>query len=127
MENILKSKESGDNHRRYVELEEGAQWKVPVVEPDLKEIEQKHKLASCLFCSTLRDDVRTNTPHLKDHTKPTHRWTIRSLSRISESLETVVVTFHPLSNLPPASDSTGKGTKLPTRTFYFFPEEALRP
>jgi hypothetical protein len=127
IEKILKSKESGGNHRCFVDLEKGAQWTAPVLKRNLKATEQNEKLVSCLFCSTLRDDVSTIAPHLKDHNEPTHRWTIRSLSRIRESLETVVVTFHPLPNLPLAEGDTGKRAKLPRRTFFLFPEEALHP
>jgi hypothetical protein len=127
IDGILRSKESGGNHRRCVELEKGTQWKVSDTGIELEATEGKQKLVSCLFCSTLRDDVNTTTPNLKNHNEPIHRWTIRSLSRIRESLETLVVTFHPLPKLPLASDSTGRGVRLPTRTFFLLPEEALSP
>jgi hypothetical protein len=80
-----------------------------------------------LFCSTLRTDVDDLAPHLRrqEHTKswPAYRWNIRSLSRIRESLEAIVVTFRYVPPANPEDRDTAVDIVLPTRTFFLFPEE----
>ena len=57
---------------------------------------------------------------------PLYRWSIRSLAKIRESPETVVVTFR---YVPPAKRPNGiagseeEDIELPTRTFLLFPDE----
>ncbi|KAF2679352.1 HET-domain-containing protein [Lentithecium fluviatile CBS 122367] len=127
IDTIFKSKESWEKHRSYAELEESAEWSVPVEASDLQKTREAQKKDRCLFCSALHSDIDRHAPELKNHNGPIHRWTIRSLSRIRESLETVVVTFHPIPITPERADDTVKEAKLPTRTFYCFPEESLGP
>lgn len=137
IETILESKESWDYHKCDVCVqhdEDASQRSANSTATAHETAAQKTAAAAapegrCLFCSTLREDVETLAPDLRPLAE--YRWTIRSLSRIRESLETVVVTFHPV---PPPSASTApapKGalapTDLPTRTFYFFPEADLGP
>ena len=84
----------------------------------------------CLFCSTLRKDIRRVAPWLKEwdyaDSWPVYRWSIRSLAKIRESPETVVVTFR---YVPPAQRPNGAtgdeadDIQLPTRTFLLFPEQ----
>ena len=116
IENILKNTESWGYHRCYACLREGSEWTVHDVE----------KNERCLFCWTLRHDVETLEPELKEHSGPVYRWSIRSLSRIRESLETVIVAFR---QIPKANEDGGIGEEilLPERTFYFFPEDAIAP
>jgi hypothetical protein len=88
----------------------------------------------CLFCSTLRRDIRRVAPWLKEsdyaESWPVYRWSIRSLAKIRESPETVVVTFR---YVPPAKRPSGRAYEedndigLPTRTFFLFPDEVLQP
>ncbi|KAF2468285.1 HET-domain-containing protein [Lindgomyces ingoldianus] len=91
----------------------------------------------CLFCYTLQEDIATFAPGLKElggeNFWPVYRWSIRSLAKIRESLETVVVRFRPIPRPANGDENLELRTKaedaeeLPTRTFFFFPEEALKP
>lgn len=56
---------------------------------------------------------------------PIYRWSIRSLAKIRESAETVVVTFRyvpPEKKLGDHSSGQQANLKLPTRTFFLFPD-----
>lgn len=87
----------------------------------------------CLFCSTLRKDIKRVAPWLKEsdyaESWPVYRWSIRSLARVRESLETVVVTFR---YVPPKKRPDRMGSKeeedieLPTRTFFLFPDKGTQ-
>jgi hypothetical protein len=123
--NILEGKESWEyHHQSYAFLEKSC-----AIDTDTsKDVHggQKKK-ERCLFCSTLKTDVDNLAPHLQrqKYTKswPAYRWNIRSLSRIRESLEAIVVTFR---YVPPANHEdrdTAVDIVLPTRTFFLFPEE----
>ncbi|KAJ8112154.1 hypothetical protein OPT61_g5416 [Boeremia exigua] len=88
----------------------------------------------CLFCSTLRKDIRRLAPWLKEsdyaESWPVYRWSIRSLAKIRESPETVVVTFRyvPPKKRPAVEVGGGQDSiDLPTRTFLLFPEKDLQP
>jgi hypothetical protein len=128
--NILKSRESWDYHRCETCAKERSEPTAPFVH---KGPQQAEKNERCLFCSTLLNDIERFVPRL-DSSK-SHRWTVRSLSRIKESLETVVVTFHPLAAEALLSQTTGTSKDavqeasggLPTRRFYFFPEAEMGP
>lgn len=120
IDNILRSAESWELHRCYNCLEQGAKRKRNVSPGSTKHEAsgQGREEDPCLFCSALCEDIDRKAPHLEEYTGPIHRWSIRSLSRIRESLETVVLTFYPLPDL---------ASNLPVRTFYLFPEDALGP
>lgn len=131
-EKVLGSELSWDyHHGSYTSLEQSASF-VSEVDPFKRE--------RCLFCSTLKQDIDEIAPTLKDEKRrdewPVYRWSIRSLARIRESLETVVVTFREIATINDSQD--GKKAKemhddseenkedmkpLPTRAFYLFPEE----
>ncbi|KAH6638301.1 heterokaryon incompatibility protein-domain-containing protein [Boeremia exigua] len=88
----------------------------------------------CLFCSTLRKDIRRVAPWLKEsdyaESWPVYRWSIRSLAKIRESPETAVVTFRyvpPKKRLAVGVDADLDNIDLPTRTFFLFPDEDLQP
>ncbi|KAJ4987408.1 heterokaryon incompatibility protein [Stagonosporopsis vannaccii] len=88
----------------------------------------------CLFCSTLRKDIRRLAPWLteSDYAEfwPVYRWSIRSAAKIRESPETVVVTFRyvPPKKMPGVDASRDQDSiDLPTRTFFLFPDEDLQP
>ncbi|KAF1959260.1 HET-domain-containing protein [Byssothecium circinans] len=117
VENILKSDESWDYHRTYTDLKAGSEWTV----------ERGGKPERCLFCSTLRQDIETLAPELKESNEPIYRWNIRSLARIRESLETIVVTFRQNPITRNDGDVLIEEAKLPERTFYFFPEDTIAP
>ncbi len=129
IENVLESKEPWDyHHKSYHGLKESCQW--DAVNQPVRESKEKKK-EQCLFCSTLYADVEKFAPKLKERRYatvwPICRWNIRSLAKIRESLETVVVTFR---YVPPVRDvdiEELKGSELPTRTFFFFPEDDLQP
>lgn len=84
----------------------------------------------CVFCAQLREDVKQLAPSLNesDYTQswPLYRWSIRSLAKIRESPETVVVTFRYVSaeDVPNGeiSGTEHKNVNLPTRVFYLFPD-----
>lgn len=125
IKNILESKEPWEyHHGSYASLENSCALESKT---SLDVPKSQLKKERCLFCSTLKTDVDNLAPHLQNqkHAKswPAYRWNIRSLSRIRESLEAVVVTFR---YIPPADreDCDPKvDVALPTRTFYLFPEK----
>jgi len=124
IEHILKSKESWN----YLRCETCVTENPTTIQSSTPKRPRKpRKTERCLFCSTLLDDIETHAPHL--HSFNGYRWTIRSLSRIRESLETIVVTFHPITTQfsVPHPTHTSSAPNLPTRAFYLFPEEALGP
>lgn len=109
--NVLESKASWDYHSHSYDA----------LTPSTKD--------QCLFCSTLRKDIRRVAPWLKEWdyagSWPVYRWSIRSLAKIRESPETVVVTFR---YVPPAKRPDGMASveeediELPTRIFLLFPD-----
>jgi hypothetical protein len=127
IEHILKSKESWDYHRCDTCVnEKSGTTSQPSAHKRHPKVEKED---CCLFCSTLLDDIEKHVGSVSGY-----RWTIRSLSRIRESLETIVVTFHPIptpSSSPPQIPSVpnvaAQDVSLPTRKFYLFPEDALGP
>ncbi|KAF2627960.1 HET-domain-containing protein [Macroventuria anomochaeta] len=114
--NVLGSKESWDYHNHSYDA----------LTPSSKN--------RCLFCSTLRKDLRRVAPWLKEsdyaESWPVYRWSIRSLTKIRESPETVVVTFR---YVPPKkrpgieANEEQDRIDLPTRTFFLFPDKDLQP
>lgn len=113
--NVLESKVSWDYHSHsYRALE----------------VESKFQ---CLFCSTLREDIKRVAPWLKESdytgTWPIYRWSIRSLVKIRESPETVVVTFRyvPPEKGPDGDSSKKDDIELQKRTFFLFPENGMFP
>ncbi|KAF2132544.1 HET-domain-containing protein [Dothidotthia symphoricarpi CBS 119687] len=85
----------------------------------------------CLFCWTLHNDIKNIAPGLKKLERagawPVYRWNIRSLARIRESFETVVVTFRYVPPADEAKEDDVEEVELPTRTFFLFPEDDLSP
>jgi hypothetical protein len=81
----------------------------------------------CLFCKTLHDGITSIALELQEEGEvkewPVWRWTIRSLAKIRESLETVVVTFRQIPKGGEGGGGEGGRVKLPTRVFYLFPED----
>lgn len=85
----------------------------------------------CVFCAQLRKDVKQVAPSLQgsDYTSswPVYRWSIRSLAKIRESPETIVVTFRYVSaeEGPNGEHPSNEHERfnLPTRTFYLFPDK----
>ncbi|KAH8733001.1 heterokaryon incompatibility protein-domain-containing protein [Phaeosphaeriaceae sp. PMI808] len=129
IKNILQSEKYWDYHHPiYTSLTACHEWTTEVPEGTN---ESEVKKARCLFCATLKDDIDSIAPHLrtKENTSvwPVYRWNIRSMSKIRESPETVVVTFRYV----PAKGMEGKCDTneviLPTRTFLFFPKKDLQP
>ena len=128
--NVLQSKGSWDYHRRSWESLIG-RWDTdtppcPLGQPQSGKEKEKYR---CLFCWTLQQDIEKLSPLLKheENAWPAYRWTIRSLAKIRESLETIVVTFryvHPASEI---KNSAYPEVKLPTRTFFLFPEAEMQP
>ncbi|KAF1946296.1 HET-domain-containing protein [Clathrospora elynae] len=130
IENILESKESWEYHRGSWESLVG-EWDTdePPCTPERASTTERRE--NCLFCSTLRQDIEKLAPALTEERYavawPVCRWNIRSLAKIQESLETVVVTFR---YVPPVSEIKVVGYKeveLPTRTFFLFPEDHVQP
>ena len=130
VENILESKESWDyHHGSYASLQGSCEW---MPEDQTPKTSRDRKRERCLFCWTLHEDIEKLAPKLKKPefaaAWPVCRWNIRSLAKIRESLETVVVTFR---YVPPISEMEDIGiddeTGLPTRTIFLFPEEDLQP
>jgi hypothetical protein len=117
VETVLKSKESWDYHRCYTCLKGGSEWTV----------KRSGETERCLFCSTLRRDIESTSPELQAHNGPIYRWNIRSLAKIRESLETVVVTFRQIPTTKIEGNVSIEEAKLPERTFYFFSEEDIAP
>ena len=128
--NILESGESWDfHHRSYESLRTSAEYTSQVISQATDATTEKRE--RCLFCWRLQEDVDTLSETLaKDNKKeewPLHRWSIRSLARIRESLECIVVTFRWVPR--GKKDGVVNGSKrdsqviLPTRTFYLFEEE----
>ncbi|KAF2186877.1 HET-domain-containing protein [Zopfia rhizophila CBS 207.26] len=119
---VLESKQSWDGHHSsFSEL-------------------KKSKEDRCLFCSTLCQDIESFAESLKGEGRkeewPVYRWSIRTLARFRESLETVVVTFRPMprTNVQGKDQRDGRNSvrgenekPLPTRTFYLFPDDDLGP
>jgi hypothetical protein len=126
IKNILQSRQSWDYHAFYED------WFEQQVHPPQNIIELQPERTRCLFCWTLHQDIEALAPDLKHLENaaawPVHRWNIRSLSKIRESPETVVVTFR---YVPPANlDKLPKDSvevELPTRTFFFFPKDGEAP
>lgn len=85
----------------------------------------------CLLCSTLANDIQELAPTLQQpgyaDLWPVYRWNIRTLARIQESLETVVVTFRSVARNSDIEDVRINSDYLPTRTFFLFPEDAVQP
>lgn len=122
---ILESRKSWDYHRCTTCAKERAQSAAQSVHSTPSNLEKPER---CVFCSTILEDIAQFAPHLDSSNS--HRWSIRSLSRIRESLETIVVTFHPLPLPAPdlsVSQDAEREASLPTRKFYFFPEAELGP
>lgn len=87
----------------------------------------------CLFCATLRKDIRQFAPWLREsdyeESWPVYRWSIRSQAKIRESPETVVVTFRYVPpKKRPGIDTSEKedSIELPTRTFFLFPDKGMQ-
>jgi hypothetical protein len=126
IKNILQSGQSWDYHAFYED------WFEQQKHPPQNIVELQPERARCLFCWTLHQDIEALAPDLKHLENapawPVHRWNIRSLSKIRESPETVVVTFR---YVPPAKlDKSPKNLvdlELPTRTFFLFPEDGEAP
>lgn len=129
--NVLQSQESWNyHHPSYKSLEEHHQWGSGSVG---NAAENKSKKEGCLFCWTLHQDLEKLAPELKKGRNsgawPVYRWNIRKLSKIRESLETVVVTFRYVppelveGRIPVPKDFVE--VELPTRTFFLFPEEGI--
>jgi hypothetical protein len=114
IKNVLQSKESWDYHHASYHSTDG--------NPSLG----GSAIERCLFCATLKEDIDGLAPHLQDKKNtgawPVHRWNIRGLSKIRESLDTVVVTFRyvPPSNV--VQHDSAEAIDLPSRTFFLFPE-----
>jgi hypothetical protein len=131
IKNILESGVSWNYHRRSWKSLDG-EWDKDQPPPETAEAATRpQKKNGCLFCSTLMEDIEKLAPLLKDvkykDAWPVCRWNIRSLAKIRESLETIVVTFR---YVPPVSEITVVGYEevgLPTRTFFLFSEEDLQP
>ncbi|OAL56018.1 HET-domain-containing protein [Pyrenochaeta sp. DS3sAY3a] len=125
--NILMSKESWDfHHGSFAALEKCSGWeRVATKEPT------GTKPDRCLFCSTLIKDIQELAPTLQQPEYaalwPVYRWNIRTLARIQESLETVVVTFRSIARNNDTEDGGINSNFLPTRTFFLFPEHAVQP
>ncbi|KAF1837496.1 HET-domain-containing protein [Decorospora gaudefroyi] len=129
IKNILESEESWDYHRRSwksLECEWDTDQQVPRA-TEQADMAQKKKVP-CLFCSTLKNDIEKLAPLLQEaryaSAWPVCRWNIRSLAKMQESLETVVVTFR---YVPPVKFPGFEQVELPTRTFFLFPEEDVQP
>ncbi|KAF2036010.1 HET-domain-containing protein [Setomelanomma holmii] len=125
IQNILESGEAWEyHHGSHPALQSSCVWETEDGFTGLK------KKESCLFCCTMKNDVDALAPHLQkeEHVKawPVYRWNIRSLSRIRESLEAVVVTFRYVPPEAAADGKVGIDSALPTRTFYLIPEEDLQ-
>jgi len=129
-ENVLQSKNSWDYHRQSWESLRG-EWDTdtpshPREQPKVTNMKEKDR---CLFCWTLQQDIEKFSPLLK-HGKnawPAYRWNIRSLAKIRESLETVVVTFRHVRPVSEIKSSAHTEVALPTRTFFLFPEAEMQP
>ncbi|KAE8822707.1 hypothetical protein HRS9139_10047 [Pyrenophora teres f. teres] len=129
-ENVLQSKSSWDYHRRSWESLSG-EWDidVPSHPHGRTETTKKKEKDRCVFCWTLQQDIEKLSPLLK-HEKnawPIYRWNIRSLAKIRESLEIVVVTFRYVRPISESRNSAYTKAALPTRTFFLFPEAEMQP
>ncbi|KAF2795819.1 HET-domain-containing protein [Melanomma pulvis-pyrius CBS 109.77] len=136
---VLASPLSWDEHHlSYSSLVASSEWESDEDPPSATRSPLSHQhpgriLPRCLFCWTLRSDIEALGPGLKDEKRqsewPLYRWSIRSLARIRESGETVVVTFRQIVREEGEYERQGQGEaaeiELPTRTFYLFPEDDL--
>ncbi|PVI08227.1 HET-domain-containing protein [Periconia macrospinosa] len=137
VEHILESSKSWDYHKCYTCLKEDSEWSTLVesspgkvrFEGDVtKNVNEKKEAKSrCLFCWTLSQDVHNVAPELEEHHKPIYRWSMRSLSTIRESLETVVIAFKQVPLIKKEGNIELEQVTLPERTFYLFPEKDLSP
>lgn len=131
VENVLESGESWDYHRCYACLKKSSEWSASLIERSTASdtatgaVAGSDKKERCLFCRTLREDIETIAPALKNNNGPIYRWNIRSLAKIRESLETVVVTFRQVPTKRTMGDAVVDEIELPDRTFYLFPEDAM--
>lgn len=134
VEHILESSESWDYHKCYGCLKDGSEH-ATTAESGVKKIrfedetitKKREEASQCLFCETLRRDIDKIAPELRRHSNPIYRWSIRNLSKIRESFETVVITFRQVPTYRREEDKEVEQTILPERTFYLFPEEDLAP
>ncbi|KAF2636216.1 HET-domain-containing protein [Massarina eburnea CBS 473.64] len=126
IESILKSEESWDYHRCCVCFKNGLEWTASNLE-GLDEAHPSRKTERCLFCSRLRQDIEKFAPELQERNGPIYRWSIRTLAKIRESLETIVVTFRQVPVEKNESGVSMEEVKLPETTFYFFPESQNLP
>ena len=112
--------------------------------------QQQQQQTKCIICTSLRRDVDARPAALQHHAYwPLYRWTIRSLSRIRESGETMALTFRAVphdaavtaaSTGPSGGQDGGVSQRatngeqesqseaglertLPDHTFYLFPEQ----
>lgn len=135
---ILKSREVWGVHKSYAYLKESSEWVERVTQEFLdsnphRQVHNKvfEKNERCLFCWTLYCDIEKaierGNSELKEHKGPIHRWNMRTLARIRESLETVAVTFRQIPRQKKEEETATEEITLPTRTFYLFPEDAISP
>ncbi|KAF1840464.1 tol protein [Cucurbitaria berberidis CBS 394.84] len=117
------------HHGSYASLNKSHEWEAEHQTPSKASKEAKKE--RCLFCSTLHDDIEKLAPKLQSAEYaaawPVCRWNIRSLAKIRESLETIVVTFRYVPPTSEIDDMGGANAELPTRTFFLFPEEDVQP